>query len=425
MPSWMGPVVFPIRPRSSHLCAWPARMCAARIETPMTLSTVVIGGGPAGLAVGATLRRQQLPVVILERAPDVGSSWRRHYDRLHLHTPKSHSALPFVPYPKSYPRYPSRALFVEYLENYARTFELDPQYGQNVVRCTRDGDELWLVETESAEWRCRNLVVATGFNRIPKVPSWPGEESFPGPRIHSYDYRNGEPFRGKKVLVVGFGNSGAEIATDLVEHGAECNIVVRSAVNIVPRDIAGIPATLFAIASQSLPPRVADAVNALTIRLCVGNLAKWGIPKRNEGPFVEIVEHQHVPIVDVGALPLIRQGRIALRPAIERFDGEDVCFADGRRERYDAVVLATGFDVGLRGLFPQHPELFNASGLPRAFGCETAPGLYFCGFRLTPTGFLRQISQEALRIGESIGGPQTRTRNATATRPVPGNGRPS
>jgi choline dehydrogenase-like flavoprotein len=111
--------------------------------------TIVIGAGPAGLAVGAVLRRAGVPFVMLERAGRVGESWHHHYDRLHLHTPKSHSALPFRAFPRTYPRYPSRQQVVEYLDDYARVFELAPEFGRDVQRCVRGADDVWDVTTDA------------------------------------------------------------------------------------------------------------------------------------------------------------------------------------------------------------------------------------------------------------------------------------
>jgi cation diffusion facilitator CzcD-associated flavoprotein CzcO len=366
--------------------------------------TIVIGAGPAGLAVGAALRARNVPFVMLERHASVGSSWRGHYERLHLHTPKSQSALPFLNYPRSYPRYPSRDQVIAYLDEYARAFDIQPHFGHDVVRCTPTASDGWEVETQAATWRGRYLVVATGFNRVPCMPVQPGRDSFAGSILHSRDYANGESFRGKRVLVVGFGNSGAEIALDLWEHGAQASISVRGPVNVIPREVLGMPVTHLALASRHLPPRMADRVNALVVRLTIGDLTRHGIRKRSDGPFIEVLEHRQVPVIDVGTVALIKRGLIRMRPAITSFDRAEVCFADGRRESYDAVILATGFQTGLQSLLPGNPTQLDALGRPRSFEpTASTPGLYFCGFTLVPTGLLREIALEAVRIAGQIG----------------------
>jgi cation diffusion facilitator CzcD-associated flavoprotein CzcO len=276
---------------------------------------------------------------------------------------------------------------------------------------------MWDVSTDAGDYRARRVVVATGFNQLPNVPRWPGQETFPGPILHSSAYRTGEPFRGARVRVVGFGNSGAEIALDLVEHGARCEVAVRGTVNVIPRDLLGVPIIVYALASRSLPPRVADAVNALALRLSVGDLAAVGLAKRDVGPFAEIALQRRIPVIDVGTLARIRRGDIAVRKGVESFDGAVVRFVDGTRERFDAVVLATGFTTGLAAILPDHASVLDTHGRPREHGRESAiPGLYFCGYDLTPTGLLRQIGIEARRIGRDIaakaGAPRAALRNA-------------
>lgn len=370
--------------------------------TPET-DTIVIGAGPAGLAVGAVLRRANIPFVMLERAERVGESWQRHYDRLHLHTPKSHSALPYRPYPRTYPRYPSRQQVVEYLGDYARAFKLEPELRREVQRCTRGADGMWDVATNAGDYRARRVVVATGYNRVPNVPRWPGQDTFPGQIIHSRDYTNGEAFRGSRVLVVGFGNSGAEIALDLAEHGARCAIAVRGAVNVIPRDLLGVPITVFSLGLRALPPRVADAMTTLTRRLAIGDLASVGLTRSDVGPLAQIAERRRIPVIDVGTLARIRHGDIAVRKGVASFDGDEVRFADGTRERFDAVVLATGFTTGLREMLPDHTSVLDADERPVDCGRETMiAGLYFCGYDVSATGMLRQIGIEAVAIGRDI-----------------------
>ncbi|HEV7491154.1 MAG TPA: NAD(P)/FAD-dependent oxidoreductase [Rhodanobacteraceae bacterium] len=364
--------------------------------------TFIVGAGPAGLAVAAALQKKGVPFEILERNESVGSSWRHHYDRLHLHTPKQHSALPFVPFPKTYPRYPSRDQVVEYLENYAHTFDLRPQFGVDVLRCSRTADDRWEVRTNRDTHRARNLVIASGFSRVPRRPSWPGLDDFEGTGMHSSEYANGRRFQSQRALVIGFGNSGAEIALDLSECGADCAISIRGPVNVVPREILHVPITYFALASRGLPPRVADRLNALTTRLAIGDLTRLGIRKPNDGPTEGILVSRRIPVVDVGTVGAMCAGKIAVRPDVESFSRNAVHFVDGGFEPFDAIVLATGYDTGLHAMFDGGASVLDDSGHPRADASEAAPGLYFCGFDIVPAGLIRQIGIEALRIADRI-----------------------
>ena len=181
---------------------------------------IIIGAGPAGLATAAALRARGLNATILEKSDAVGAVWRRHYDRLHLHTDRARSGLPGLPIPKAYGRYPSRAQVVEYLEAYAAKFDLKPVFNAPVRAVRRDG-QAWRAEAGEESRTAPIVVAATGWADYPCMPTWPGMETFDGPILHSSRYRNPAPFAGKRALVVGYGNSGAEIALDLAEAGID------------------------------------------------------------------------------------------------------------------------------------------------------------------------------------------------------------
>ncbi|TIT47458.1 MAG: NAD(P)/FAD-dependent oxidoreductase, partial [Mesorhizobium sp.] len=195
-----------------------------------TTKVAIIGAGPAGLAVAACLRQAGVDFVILEKEQQAVPAWRRHYDRVHLHTTKRYSSLPFVPFPKDYPRYVPRHLVVEYLDAYAKRFDLEPRFGETVRAITREGRG-WRVESTSGALRAWHVVIASGYNAEPLLPKFAGIDAFKGKTLHSADYRNATPFAGQSVLVVGMGNTGAEIALDLAEGGARPTISVRDGVH--------------------------------------------------------------------------------------------------------------------------------------------------------------------------------------------------
>jgi len=366
------------------------------------MEAIIIGAGPAGLAVGACLQRAGIPSIILEQAATVGATWHGHYDRLHLHTPKSLSALPYLSFPKDYPRYPSRQQVIDYLEEYASHFALAPKFGQRVVaaRPTAGG---WEVQTQDARFEAANLVVATGFARAPYLPEWPRQADFQGSCLHSSAYRSGEPFKQQRVLVVGFGNSGGEIALDLWEHGAQTSMAVRSPVNVVPREVLGIPNVAISIAQNKLPPRVADTLNAPILRLRFGDLTPYGLRRPPRGPLAQIESARRIPLIDVGTIKLIKSGQIQVYPGIERFTPEGVIFTDGRQQAFDAVVLATGYRPRVNTFLEGAASAYDEQGTPLCSGRETPiAGLYFCGFYVSPTGMLREIGLEARRIATAI-----------------------
>lgn len=369
-------------------------------------STLVIGAGPAGLAVAGCLKARGAHCILLERSTEIAASWRRHYDRLHLHTAARHSSLPGLAFPSGTPRYPSRDQVVGYLESYAQRFGIVARLGEDVVRLRSSGGE-WSAETAAGLYRSRQVVVATGLNAIPWRPDWPGQERFRGPILHSGEYRNGEPFRDKHVLVVGFGNSAGEIAIDLHEHGARPAMAVRGPVNIVPRDILGIPVSSISLLLSRVPPRFADALAPRIARLTIGDIRRFGLTQSTLSPMTQIRTEARIPLIDIGTLDLIRRGLIRIRPCIRSLADGEVIFADGSRDAFDAIIAATGFRPAV-GRFLD-PTVDRDGQSARDAGArwpssrvESTDGLYFCGFTVSPAGMLREIGIEARRIAAHI-----------------------
>ncbi|MCE9646775.1 MAG: NAD(P)/FAD-dependent oxidoreductase [Chloroflexi bacterium] len=370
-------------------------------NSPIEINTIIIGAGPAGLAVGACLKRAGVPAILLEQSDQVGSVWRRHYDRLHLHTDKRNSELPFVPFPKKYPRYPSRDQLVAYLESYAGKFALDVRFNQQVISAQKEKDS-WSVQTRTAQYRAAHLVIATGNAREPVIPKWSGMDDYKGMLLHSSEYKNGAQFKGQNVLVVGFGNSGGEIAIDLVEHGARAGMAVRSAVNVIPKELAGIPILSIGILQNAMPAWMADAMNAPILRAVIGDLARYGLRKLPYGPATQIRNDKHIPLIDVGTLQLIKGGRIKVYPGLAEFTENGVKFTDGTEAKFTAVILATGYRPKVDA-FLKESSVCDQDGTPLSTGREASiPGLFFCGYYVSPTGMLREIALEAKHISAAI-----------------------
>ena len=363
------------------------------------MDTLIIGAGPAGLASAACLRRRGGSFIVLERGSTIGSSWQRHYERLHLHTDARHSALPYLDFARGTPRYPSREQMITYIQRYAEHFNLAPRLGEEVCSVRR-ADRGWITTTLKKDvYRSGNVIVATGYNTVPYLPSWPGQQRFRGPILHSSDYRNGEPFCNQRVLVVGLGNSGGEIAIDLHEHGARVAVAVRSAVNIVPRDLLGLPILTVSIALSRLPACLADALSAPLLRFTVGDLTGLGLRKPDAGPITQIRRTGQIPLVDIGTVKLVRAGHIEVLGNVRSLNETAVTFENGRSQNFDALVLATGFRPGTAFLQAADAPGRVAPSRERIGG---KGGLYFCGFFVSPTGMLRSIGMEARWIAETI-----------------------
>jgi cation diffusion facilitator CzcD-associated flavoprotein CzcO len=361
---------------------------------------IVVGAGPAGLACAVTMRAAGLNVAVLEKSDSVGSVWRRHYDRLHLHTDRKRSGLPGMAMPKTFALYPSREQVVSYLEDCAVRFDIRPVFNTTVSRLRRDGSQ-WRADTNRATFSATVAVVATGIAGAPYRPLWPGAELYRGVVIHSSDYRNPQAFAAKRVLVVGFGNSGGEIALDLANAGIDVALAVRSPVQILPRKLLGLPILAWAILYARWPARLVDLINAPILRLALGRIEDLGLRRAAKGPRQMIDEDGRVPLIDIGTLDAIRNGSIKIRGGIDRLTPEGVVFADGKSEPFDAVVLATGFRPDLRPLLPGVEGVFDRHGMPLVTGRATREaGLYFCGQTTSPTGQLREIGIEALGIAD-------------------------
>jgi len=361
---------------------------------------VVIGAGPAGLASAAMLRQTGRDVVVLERGA-VGEAWTKRYDRLQLHTVRWLSGLPGYPMPSSFGKWPRHERVLEYLQRYAGHHALDVRSGVEAKRVVRGGPN-WVVETSHGELAAERVVVATGHSNVPFVPDWPGE--FAGDIVHSAGYRNPLPYAGHRVLVVGSGNSGAEIAVDLVEGGAgEVSLAVRTPPSIVPRDTLGVPSQLLGIATAHLPVPVVDFTARTIRRARFPDLSAQGLPAP-ERPYSDFLRRRVLPILDVGLADAVHQGRVRVHPALERFENGCALFADGRSAPVDAVVAATGFRAALEPLVG-HLGVLDEHGEPVVHGARehpAAPRLHFVGYEITLGGLLRQVGIQARQLAEAV-----------------------
>ena len=382
--------------------------------TPTTHSevdTLVIGAGPAGLATAACLAQHGERALVIDQASEVASSWRHHYERLHLHTVKTHSALPGLPFPDSAPRYVSRQGVVDYLTRYADRHRIEPELGEAVVGIEPAAPGAgWITRTASGRLiAARQVVVATGANRRPRAPALPGQGHFGGRVLHSRDYRNAKPFARQRVLVVGMGNTGAEIALDLVENGVSAALSVRSPINIVHRDVMGRPTQLSSILLSRWPTALGDAAATLLRNLTVGDLGRYGLHTAEVSPLRQLREDGKTPVIDVGTVARIKRGDIQVYPGIQTLLHGGVRFTDGTEHPFDAVLLATGFEAALNELFPTTPLPLDARGMPtEVVGQGALAGVYFVGFDVRqPGGLLRAIAAQAQQVADCIASAST------------------
>lgn len=367
--------------------------------------TLIIGAGPAGLAVAGQLAHRGLPFTVMEASEYIGVAWRNHYDRLHLHTVKQHSALPHFSYPADYPQYVSRLQVVDYLERYAAHFNIQPQFNHKVTSVQRMPDGLWQVQTQTDTFLAERVVVATGYNRIPNKPELPGLRDFRGIVWHSHEYRNGAAFRNENVLVVGMGNTGSELALDLLEYGASPFISVRGPVNIVYKEVFGRPTQPTAIFLSKFPNWFNDFVARLAQRFSVGDLSAYGLGKPSYSPTYDC-RRGKVPVIDLGTLDQIKAGNITVLPGIEHILPKTVRFTDKRELPFNAIILATGYRPGLSAFLDESMtvKILNDRGFPKSlwFDEPGLQGLYFLGFTTPVTGVIYNLNIDSNIIARNI-----------------------
>lgn len=360
---------------------------------------VLVGAGSAGLATAALLRERGFEPLVLEAGPEPGAAWRERYDRLRLHTPRLLSGLPGKRIPRRYGRWVRRDDLIAYLAEYVERHGIDVRTGVRVNRI----DPGWILDTTAGPMQADTVIVATGYNGAPFIPDWPGRGGFTGELIHSSGYRNPGPFRGRDVLTVGAGNSGAEIATDVAGGGASrSRLSVRTPPQIVRRATAGIPAQLIGIAIRRMPPHWVDPISIAQRKLSIPDLSAYGLPRPPHGVRTAFITTGTTPILDVGIVGAVRSGRVEVVAAVESFDGGDVVLADGSRIAPDAVIAATGFRAGLDALVG-HLGVLNPRGLPTTTDGEPVlPGLWFVGFVPTLGGQLREGSIAARKVADAV-----------------------
>jgi putative flavoprotein involved in K+ transport len=363
---------------------------------------LIVGAGAAGLSAAGALQQLGIDAVLLEQDSKPGGTWARRYDRLHLHTVRKHSGLAHYPIPRGSANYLPRDEYVAYLNDYARHFNL-----RIVTDCTVENIRMeqgtpvrWRISSSADTWEAPVVIVAVGQYRVPRLPPLPGLEHFAGEFIHSVDYRNASPYAGKRVLVVGAGNSGAEIATDLIEHGASfVAISVRTPPPVVPRDPFGNPVQRTSMLLSKLPPRIADRIGKFTARLVLGDLTRYGLSAADWRPY----SSRRVPVIDVGFVDALKRGRVHVRPALVRLTESQAVYADGRAESFDAIIAATGFSTGLESLIEPlaaldaQAEPVGHSGEPTA-----SPGLFFIGYTHSLRGHLYEANLDSRRLASNV-----------------------
>jgi len=316
----------------------------ARMES---LPYCVVGAGPAGLAAARWLKALDVPFEGFERHPDVGGIWNigfpgsPMYESAHFISSKTLSGFRDYPMPESYPDYPSHRQILRYLEGYAARFDLRPhfRFGVSIVGARPSGGR-WMVRfADGTERTFAGVISAVGCEWRPFVPTFPG--SFEGAIIHSREYKNPRQFEGRRVLIVGAGNSGCDIACDASRSASRALISLRRGYYFIPKHILGKPADVFDEDGPHLPYFIERPLLQGLLRLLNGDVTRLGLPK----PDHSILESH--PVMNTQILHALQHGDIEARTDIKEFRGHEVVFADGKVDAVDLIVLATGYIRGV------------------------------------------------------------------------------
>jgi len=370
---------------------------------PRHSDVVIVGAGPAGLATAYELQRRSIECRVLERGDRPGFTWAHLYDSLILHTGRHLSALPGRPLPRSLPLFVPRAAYADYLADYAKSLHAPIETGVAVTRIEHAGAN-WQLHTSAGDYTSRALVMATGIVGNPYVPDFPGRAVYGGQVLHAAAYRRPADLVGPRLLVVGAGNSGGELASELAAAGRAVDIAIRSGVNVVPRDLAGIPTQYLAYAIQHWPRPLQRAIASAVGRLAIWRRGRSPLPRTSLSPI------DAIPLLGYHLDDAVRAGRIRVRPGLARLTGSGAAFVDGSTENYDAILLATGYRHELDALGPLVRTDPTGHALRRdRVTSSDHDGLWFVGHNHDATGGLSNIARDAGAVATAIAGylPQT------------------
>jgi len=365
---------------------------------------IIIGAGAVGLATAYILSQSGLEIQILEKEERPGEPWRRRHENLHVNTHRARTQLPGLPFPAGTRSFPHKDVLADYLVRYAEHHDLPLETGIEVQTIDRVGDR-WQLKTSKGIRTAAHVIVATGRDRFPWIPQWPGADTFTGRIVHSYYFGRAKDYVGKKVLVIGSGNSGFDVLNHLSKVKTdEVWLAMRGGPSLLPKRYMGVAVQRMSFLFAGLPNKLVDRIIAAVGRLAFGDLSAYGIPRDQVGAATRLKTMGAATSMDDGAIAAIRKGRITVVPAFDHFDGPRAVLSDGRSLEPDIVVCATGYRAGLDTMVG-HLSVLDHHGFPRFSGAEQMPGkpgLWFVGMQPTVTGFFYEAVRQAKQIARKI-----------------------
>lgn len=360
---------------------------------------IVVGAGHAGLCVVGALSRRNVASTVFDDADRLGDVWRHRYDGLHLNTERDASAIPDTRLPDDVGRWPTGDEWADHIESAATQLGVE-RVDERVVLVERGIGRNWTVVTEGSRHDADVVVVATGRNRVPTIPPWPGLADTTLDVVHADAYRNPEPFLDRRVLVVGAGNSGTEIAHLLSAAGVDVTLSMRTRPVWAQRELFGTNLTEIAKMGRQLPSWMVDLSGRVMQPLLFGRMKSYGLgpPQRR----LSQVDEASGATLDSGFVDDVKQRRIFLVAALDWIDGRTCVLTDGTRIEPDVVIAATGTTPALTEIVPS--DLVE-NGWPHvgASPFEQAPGLFTAGLNPAKlTAFHPDFITEAEQIADRI-----------------------
>ncbi len=374
------------------------------MKTNPAKNAIVIGAGLSGLVAARELRARGIPVTVLEASDRIAAPWRARHPRLRLNIHRRFARLPGARVIQDKDTYLRRDSVVEYLKDYANSSGV-PIHFDTRVSAVKRREGGWHVQTNNGEFQCSDLIVATGRERLKSMPVWPGMDLFGGAVIHSADFADPRDYDGKKVLVIGAGNSGTDILNHLSRSDpAQVWVSVRHGPAILPTRVLGFPLHRLANLFASLPKWSLDPIFAVMQRLFFGDLRRYGLRRHSLGGGTRMLKDGVTFALDDGFVAALKAGRFEAVAETVGFTATAVELSNGRKICPDVVICATGYRPGLEDLF-DHLGALDSEGYPlHPLGQKDArnPGLWFTGYGVIFQGFFHAAGISAKRIATSI-----------------------
>ena len=359
---------------------------------------VIVGGGLAGLTAAYELKRAGIAARIFDKDDKIGQTWLDRHPQLSLNTHRSVSHLPHLQYPRGTPAFPRRTDVAVHLQEFARRHDLSVEHGVTVSDIRRT-DDCFTMQINAASVRARNVVIATGRDRYPVMPILQGGDGYRGLLIHSSQFGDAKQYEGKRVLVIGGGNSGFDVLNHLSRvRPAQTWVSVRSGSTILPKRLHGIAVHRLSPLVAALPSKVADVSIALTQFLAFGSLADTGLPAAHKGAATRLSNEQIAIPVDDGAIRSIRDGRTKVVSEVLGFSGDMVSLADGTSIDPEIIIAATGYGAGLGSLIP---ALDGTEGVSIRQS-NAYEGLWFVGMTPGLISYFHNVRRESRQIAIAI-----------------------